>query len=41
MRKDLDSIDGLQTCNLQFTKIWNKLKELWEKRDEKLTGAIV
>ncbi|KAG9024518.1 hypothetical protein FRB95_011377, partial [Tulasnella sp. JGI-2019a] len=38
---DLDTIDGLQACNSQLTKIWSKLKELWMKKDEKITGAIV
>ncbi|KAG9002866.1 hypothetical protein FRB94_003549 [Tulasnella sp. JGI-2019a] len=38
---DLDTIDGLQACNSQLTKIWSKLKELWMKKDEKIIGAIV
>lgn len=38
---DLDSIDGLQSCNARFPKIWTKLKGLWARKDIQTMGAIV
>ncbi|KAG8896965.1 hypothetical protein FRC00_004985 [Tulasnella sp. 408] len=37
---DLDTVQGLQKCYENFSKIWSQLKDLWIKKDERMMGAL-